>query len=150
MHTHTHTHTYIRQELTEWHLNMLPWHRACRHGNSIRGEKWAMGCTAGISLYTFSFLSVSLSDRQVAEGGWSLQSHTHTHTHTPSCSSTVFGLRDFRQPVFQSVPSYQHPLVPLLQTYNPSMSCCCRDAELKLHSANKRHKHSSARKSQKK
>lgn len=148
IHAHAHTHTHKHTELTEWHLNMLPWHRACRHGNSMGGR-------VGYGMYCWDFtLYIFLSFRLFSLTGnsWRVTGRCccHTQLHTPSCSSAVLGLRDFRQPVFQSAPSYQHPLVLLLKTYNPSMLSCC-DAELMLLSgANKPHKHGSAQRSPKK
>ena len=47
---HTQTDTNIKQESTEWHLNMLSWHRACRHG----GEMYYGMCPWDFTLYIFS------------------------------------------------------------------------------------------------
>lgn len=79
MHTHTLMHKHT--EMTEWHLNMLPWHRACRHGNSIGGRGGLWDVPLGFHSVYFPFFPSFFSDRQFLEGDWPpLLSHTVTHT----------------------------------------------------------------------
>lgn len=124
IHTHTCTHqkyTDISQELTEWHLNMLPWHRACRHGNSIRGKSGLWDVPLGFFFMHFPFCQ-SLFDRQVVGGDCSLL------LHTSNCGSAVLGLKEFRQLVFRSVHSYQHPPVWCWRLTSPACSAAARAA----------------------
>lgn len=120
IHIQTSTHqkyTDIRQEWSEWHLNILPWHWACWHGNSI-GGKWAMGWSPGLYV-TVSFLSFWFPhiDSQVIEGDCPRLFHTQ------NCSSAVLGLNNFRQLPFQSVHSYQPPPIRNWRLTSPDLQC---------------------------
>lgn len=133
-HTYTHQkYTDIRQELTEWHLNMLPWHRACRHGNSIRGKSGLWDVPLGFLFMHFPFCQ---SLWQAGRRGRLLTIVTHTELWF-GCVR-VDGVQTTGVSVCTLLST---PTGSMLKAYKPSMRSCCRscNAEWKLLLANKQH-----------